>query len=158
MRRIEIQQKNIEEMYEKTKSQIISETQYTEDDISFKEFSHPTDGPKEGFHRELVKNTTLTSPRHDEKIRKFIDNDGNLIAKCKFLQFHTEYKAYIKWLEVVPEGNGIGKQLRKEMIDEIGDKYTIYSNITTEKLYSVARRHGFEQIDNGELEGWFVRK
>jgi hypothetical protein len=54
------------------------------------------------------------------------------------------------------DNNGIGRVLRKEVINSIGDDYKIYSKIVNENLFSVAKNQGFKKVRTDNLNNWFV--
>lgn len=107
---------------------------------------------------DLIQNTKLSSGSCNRFLVRFKSAETeDLYAKCEYLLFHTEDIALIEWTEVVEPitGNGIGRVLRKEAIEHIGDR-TIYTNIVNANLISVAIDQGFRQIQDGALKGWFV--
>lgn len=108
--------------------------------------------------KDLIQNTELSSGSCNRYVIRFKSSEtDDLYAKCEYLLFHTENIALIEWTEVVEPitGNGIGRVLRKEAIDHIGER-TIYTNIVNANLISVAIDQGFKQIQEGQLKGWFV--
>lgn len=67
--------------------------------------------------------------------------------------------AIIEWMKVSDkvDNNGIGRILRKEVVNSIGDKYKIYSKIVNENLFSVARDQGFRKARTEGLDKWFIK-
>ena len=107
---------------------------------------------------DLIENTELSSGSCNRFLIRFKSAETDeLYAKCEYLLFHTEDVALIEWTEVVESitGNGIGRVLRKEAIEQMGDR-TIYTNIINSNLITVAIDQGFKQIRDGPLKGWFV--
>ena len=88
------------------------------------------------------------------------EKSGKCLAHAELSEFDSEPIAVIDWIGVEKElrGNGIGRLLRKAVVEGLSDKKEIYTAIENDKMISVALDQGFKQIDEGELSEWFVRK
>ena len=81
------------------------------------------------------------------------------LVEIQFVFFDGSQVMYLEWLKVQEElrGEGISRQVRREFIDSFANRYDIYTNIKSPKLITVAIDQGFRQIEQGELEGLYVR-
>jgi len=87
------------------------------------------------------------------------DKSGECLAHAELSTFDSEQIAVIDWIEVEKElrGNGIGRLLRKAVVEDLSNNKEIYTAIENDKMISVALDQGFKQIDEGELSEWFIR-
>lgn len=109
----------------------------------------------------MLESDVISSTKCDDTQVRFKNTkeENRIYAECQYLVFQNDNVAYIEWLEVDKDlqGNDIGRTLRGEMVNEIGEDKTIYSHITHTGLISVALNQGFRKIRKGRLGGWFVR-
>lgn len=80
-------------------------------------------------------------------------------ARCDIVGFRNSEVVYIEWLEIDPEirGNDISRMLRKELVNDIGGRYRIYTYIESSRLITVVLDQGFRRIKEGGLQGLYVR-
>lgn len=115
----------------------------------------------EGLER-IIKSPDLDvckSEGSSKKVLFEVKKTSNVLAELRFTTFNKTDILYLGWLEVRDpiRGEDISRQLRREFIDNFGHRYNIYTDINSTRLISVAIDQGFRQIENGDLEGIYVR-
>lgn len=99
----------------------------------------------------------------DQHKIEFVNGSGEIYAEVIYHTFQSDPSVtVINWVEVCDQelwGNGLGSLLHAELITHIElntNSTTVYTQLENDKLLSTLLNTGFQQINIGGTDPWYV--